>query len=178
MNVPRRSANTKRVSRKIFRWCEIVGCPIGKWRTMSQTQTADSLLASKFRIRIRIGSASALNHSAYSSARGWVSLGDCTSGQQLGLGDCTSEQQFGEAFFVSRGVVIFFKHLRYMIHRRTSIYRSRATKEGRSKYGRNFGLRSPTSVQFKGEINDALPRKPTPEAALRVLYCQQKCARL
>ena len=36
----------------------------------------------------------------------------------------------------------------------------------RGVHPKNF---SPTSVQFKGEINDALPRKP--DAALRVVDC-------
>src|SRR5579864_5114898 len=75
MNVPRRSDRTKRVSLRIFKWCEIVGCPIGKCFTMSHTHTAPRFAASKFRIRIRVGSASALNHPAYSRARPLLSFG-------------------------------------------------------------------------------------------------------
>src|ERR1700731_4338435 len=43
---------------------------------MSQTHTGLRLAANKFRIRMRVGSASALNHRAYSRARPRPSFGD------------------------------------------------------------------------------------------------------
>src|SRR5580704_5598456 len=94
MNVPRRSDCTNRVSRKIFKWCEIVGCPIGKCFTMSHTHTAPRFAASKFKIRIRVGSASALNHPAYSRARPRLSFGPASVRQQSPLPFAQSVVQF------------------------------------------------------------------------------------
>src|SRR5215212_5776940 len=48
----------------------MVGCPIGKWSVISQTQTGSSLAASRLRMRMRVGSARALNQAAYVSASG------------------------------------------------------------------------------------------------------------
>src|SRR5260370_17505604 len=109
MNVPGLSAWTKRASRRIFKGCETVGCPIGKCRTMSHTQTALSLFASKFRIRIRVGSARALNHSAYSSACRSLSLGELTGGQQTFPPD------------PGRDLTAGVTHTSYLIHRSLSI---------------------------------------------------------
>src|SRR5579864_1376100 len=94
MNVPRRSDRTKRVSLRIFKWCEIVGCPIGKCFTMSHTHTAPRFVASKFRIRIRVGSASALNHPAYSRARPRLSFGPASVLQHSPLPFAQSVVQF------------------------------------------------------------------------------------
>src|ERR1700722_6172933 len=94
INVPRRSDCTKGVSRRIFKWCEIVGCPIGKCFTMSQTHTAPRFAASKFKIRIRVGSASALNHPAYSRARPRLSFGPASVLQHSPLPFAQSVVQF------------------------------------------------------------------------------------
>src|SRR5215204_5546715 len=70
MKVPRRSAMTKRTSRNTFKWWEMVGWPSRKWSVMSQTQTGSSLAARRLRMRMRVGSARALNQLAYVSASG------------------------------------------------------------------------------------------------------------
>src|SRR5271155_1818705 len=83
MNVPRRSDITNRVARRILRWCEMVGCPIGKCFTMSHTHTGALFAASKFKIRMRVGSASALNHPAYARARTAPNFGEVPLRQQV-----------------------------------------------------------------------------------------------
>jgi len=49
---------------------------------MSHTHTGARFAASKFKIRIRVGSASALNHPAYSRARSRPNLGEVAVRQQ------------------------------------------------------------------------------------------------
>src|SRR4029077_7142410 len=63
----------------------MVGCPIGKCFAMSQTHTGSRLAASKFKIRMRVGSASALNHPAYSRARPCPSFGEVAVRQHTPL---------------------------------------------------------------------------------------------
>jgi hypothetical protein len=61
---------------------------------MSHTQTAPRFAASRFKIRIRVGSASALNHPAYSRARLRLSFGPASVLQHSPLPSGQSVVQF------------------------------------------------------------------------------------
>src|SRR5579859_2802520 len=61
---------------------------------MSHTHTAPRFAASRFKIRIRVGSASALNHPAYSRARPRLSFGPASVLQHSPLPFAQSVVQF------------------------------------------------------------------------------------
>ena len=58
----------------------MVGWPTAKCLTMSRTHTASWLQANKLRMRIRVGSANASNHSANTRASPGFNFADLTGG--------------------------------------------------------------------------------------------------
>ena len=63
--VPVRSTCTKHVSPRICRWCDTVDWPTSIASTTSPVVIGRASVASRLRIRIRVGSPSALNQPAH-----------------------------------------------------------------------------------------------------------------
>src|SRR5215208_2761284 len=133
MKVPRRSAMTKRTSRNTFKWWEMVGWPSRKWSVMSQTQTGSSLAARRLRMRMRVGSARALNQLAYVSASGSSIVG-VPGGVQHGS---SSMAMVGRSSVVDTSNSFVHRHPNHSIdhcqwiNRRRSIIVVRATDDFR-----------------------------------------------
>ena len=65
LELPTRSTSTKQVSPRICRWCEIVDWPTSRASTISPTFIGRASVASRCRIRMRVGSPSARNQPAH-----------------------------------------------------------------------------------------------------------------